>query len=96
MNRYLVKQKNYLGANINFLKIYIDIMLEKILLEIFGLFLSNLIKSSYFWNQIIDSMEIIDNKIITDADIHLKLTATLSNLDFKGNKNNPLLGLVRF
>ena len=51
--------------------------------------------SSFPWSLMVDQMEIVD-KDLSDADIHLKYVATKANLDFKNNKNNPSLCLVRF
>jgi hypothetical protein len=38
----------------------------------------------------------VDDKLIDDTAINIKLAATLANPDFKGNLRKPERGIVRF
>ena len=51
--------------------------------------------TSFPFNLMIEQMDIID-KDLSDADVHLKYLSTITNIDFKNNKNAPTLALVRF
>lgn len=71
-------------------------MPEKSLLLIFIAYrgMGNL--KSYSWQEFADQTNIIDQKNITTADVQIKMVATLSNLETKGNLRCPPLGLIRF
>ncbi len=46
--------------------------------------------------EITNQAKIVDDKLIDDAAINIKLAATLANQDLKGNFRNPERGIVRF
>jgi hypothetical protein len=48
------------------------------------------------FHEITNQAKIVDDKLIDEAAINIKLAATLANLEFKGNIRKPERGIVRF
>ena len=52
--------------------------------------------SSFAFSEFISAINVVDNKLIKISDVDIKLVATLSAPEFKGNPRNPERGLVRY